>query len=118
MGPAVALALGVAACVSSGPVQVLPVLGGDAVEIRGRYLFEDGDRFVYACGQAKPCEITLVRDARLQRLLERHGSFAMVVTARRVDACKSLESKVYACLTSSDGTALLVEKWLRPAAGS
>lgn len=77
----------------------------------GRYRYIDGDRLIWTCSRDRSCEDTLVRDERLQREVERSADFDVTLRVRRIPACGPRSSDV-ACVTSEDGTALEIIRWL------
>lgn len=77
----------------------------------GRYRYIDGDRLIRSCPSGQACEETLVRDDRLQREVERSPDFEATLRVRRISACGPRSSQV-ACVTSEDGTALEIIRWL------
>ena len=111
---AIGTALFLAACAST-PLPT-PALAEGQILAVGLYRYEDGDRFRWRCTPTTHCDDGLVRDARLQQLIEagRIGVNRVVLVVRRVDSCGPDGSAV-SCVQSGP-TALRIARWIEPAA--
>lgn len=79
----------------------------------GTYKYESGDLIVYPCVDLI-CEKTLVRDKRLYSLIKKRGPSVGRIQfyGRVVKACDDELSSEIACVTSSDGEAVVIERWV------
>ncbi len=79
----------------------------------GEYMNELGDYLVVDCDAPEACVYTLIKDDRLQRLVERYGDSVgrIAFTGVVVEACRDWRSTRYACSTSKDGKAVSILWW-------
>jgi hypothetical protein len=82
--------------------------------IEGRYKYEFGDTLQYNCGKTAPCTTVLVRDKFLQDHVNELDGKTIRVEVLRIDACHDKRSTSFACVTSGNGTAFVVVRWVNP----
>lgn len=80
--------------------------------IEGQYKYEFGDTLQYDCGKAAPCTTVLVRDKFLQDHVNELDGKTIKVEVVKIDACHDKRSTSFACVTSGNGTAFVVIKWI------
>jgi len=88
----------------------------DKTTVVGRYKYEFGDTLQYNCGKPQPCVKVLVRDQFLRAHVNDLDGKTITLDVTKIDACHDPRSTSFACVTSGDGTAFLILKWINPAA--